>query len=428
MPAVPSSPLPAVLEDLGVLPLDPAVPADASGLASLAAALAAVPDPRCARGVRHDVLSMLVIAACATLAGSKSYAAIAQWASVLGAAVLAALGVGGVVPCESTLRRCLQAVDPDQLDAALSAWLAARVRAAPVAVDSNGMDVPIAEQRRVLNVDGKSVRGSAPRADRAQRAVAARGGGRVHLVAAREVATGAVVGQVASEQQKGRGGEPAAARALVTDLAAAGLLAGAVLTADAAHTQIATAATLSAEGGHYLLPVKANQPTLLARCKKLAWGQVTVGDTTTCRGHGRTETRTIKVLGLDPCPDGRGPFFPGAAQVIKLIRTRAPLRGAARRQTVYAITSLGHDQAHPGLLGDWLRQHWGIENSLHWVRDVTFDEDRSQVRTGAGPRNLAALRNLAISALRLTGWDNIAAGLRDHAHRPLLPLTTYGLT
>ena len=401
--------------------------ADASELASLAVALAAVSDPRARRGVRHGVLSVLVIAACATLAGSKSYAAIAQWAGVLGSAVLAALGVGGAVPCESTLRRCLQAVDPDELDAALSRWLAARVRAAPTPVDVNGMDVPIAEQRRVLNVDGKTVRGSAARTTPDQRQVAARGGGRVHLVAARDSATGAIAGQVGCQRAKGKGGESAAARVLVAELAGAGLLSDAVITADAAHTQTATVAALAAGGGHYLLPVKGNQPTLLARCKHLAWGQVSVGARTTSRGHGRIETRTIKVLALDPSPDGRGPFFPGAQQVIKLIRARAPLRGAATRQTTYAITSLGYHQAHPALLAEWLRAHWGIE-AVHWVRDVTFDEDRSQVRTGAGPRNLAALRNLAISALRLGGTTNIAAGLREHAHRPLLPLTTYGLT
>lgn len=95
---------------------------------------------------------------------------------------------------------------------------------------------------------------------------------------------------------------------------------------------------------------------------------------------------------------------------------------------MYAITSAGHDQAHPALLATWLQAHWGIENAVHWVRDVTFDEDRSQIRTACGPRNLATLRNLAISALRLAGWTNIAAGLRAHAHHPLQPLTTYGLT
>ena len=209
----------------------------------------------------------------------------------------------------------------------------------------------------------------------------------MHLVAARDSATGAIAGQVGCQRAKGKGGESAAARVLVAELAGAGLLSDAVITADAAHTQTATVAALAAGGGHYLLPVKGNQPTLLARCKHLAWGQVSVGARTTSRGHGRIETRTIKVLALDPSPDGRGPFFPGAQQVIKLIRARAPLRGAATRQTTYAITSLGYHQAHPALLAEWLRAHWGIEAGTGCA--MSPDEDGSQVRTGAGPRNLA---------------------------------------
>src|SRR3954471_22712950 len=73
------------------------------------------------------------------------------------------------------------------------------------------------------------------------------------------------------------------------------------------------------------------------------------------------------------------------------------------------------------------RGHWSIQNGLHWVRDVVFAEDSSQVRTAHGPINLAALRTLAINALRLTGHTNIAAGLRQHARTPLLPLATLGL-
>ena len=102
-------------------------------------------------------------------------------------------------------------------------------------------------------------------------------------------------------------------------------------------------------------------------------------------------------------------------------------------QTVYAITSLDARAADPAMLACWVRGHWAIEARLHWVRDVTFGEDHSQVRTGhgptnLGPTNLAALRTLAINALRLTGHANIAAGLREHARTPLLPLVTLGLT
>jgi Transposase DDE domain len=82
---------------------------------------------------------------------------------------------------------------------------------------------------------------------------------------------------------------------------------------------------------------------------------------------------------------------------------------------VYAITSLAHAQASPARLADLLRGHWSIENGLHWVREVTFAEDHSQLRTGSGPQVMASLRNLAIGTLCRVGPVNLAAALRHHA-------------
>jgi hypothetical protein len=95
---------------------------------------------------------------------------------------------------------------------------------------------------------------------------------------------------------------------------------------------------------------------------------------------------------------------------------------------VYAITSLAFAQARPARLADLLRGHWAIENGLHWVRDVTFAEDASQLRTGAGPQVMACLRNLAIGALSHAGPINLAAALRQHARDPTRPLITLGIT
>ncbi len=91
-------------------------------------------------------------------------------------------------------------------------------------------------------------------------------------------------------------------------------------------------------------------------------------------------------------------------------------------ETIYAITDLAPHQARPDELAAWIRGHWQIENALHWVRDVTFTEDLSQVRTGADPQVMASLRNLVISLHRLAGATNIAKALRHQgrdAHRPL---------
>jgi predicted transposase YbfD/YdcC len=133
------------------------------------------------------------------------------------------------------------------------------------------------------------------------------------------------------------------------------------------------------------------------------------------------------VIDLEGSSDGHGEFFSGARQAIKVVRRRRNRRGRWSVQTVYAITSLDARAADPAQLACWVRGHWRIEAGLHWMRDVVFGEDHSQVRTAHGPANLAVLRTLAIHALRLSGHSNVAAGLRKHARTPLLPLATLGL-
>ena len=105
---------------------------------------------------------------------------------------------------------------------------------------------------------------------------------------------------------------------------------------------------------------------------------------------------------------------------------RRRLKGGSKwsAETCYAVTSLRPGQASAGELAAIVRGHWAIEDRLHWVRDMDWDEDRSQVRTASGPRVMAALRNLAITILRLAGATSIAAALRYHARRPGRPLRT----
>jgi predicted transposase YbfD/YdcC len=196
------------------------------------------------------------------------------------------------------------------------------------------------------------------------------------------------------------------------------------VTADALHTQRAHADWLvTAEHAHDLLVVKGNQPTLLARCQRLPWHRVPVLDRTRDRGHGRVERRILKVVSV------RGFGFPHVAQVIQVTRK---VRDLGTRSwstvTVYAITSLAHHQASPARLADLLRGHWQVENGLHWVRDATFAEDASRVRTGTAPQVMACLRNLVIGALCRAGPVNIAAALRHHSRDPRRPLATLGIT
>jgi predicted transposase YbfD/YdcC len=150
--------------------------------------------------------------------------------------------------------------------------------------------------------------------------------------------------------------------------------------------------------------VKRNQPRLFAQLAALPWCQVSVAHHSRERGHGRAEQRTLKVTAV-----AAGLAFPHAAQAIQVVRRRRR-RGTKKwsRETIYAITSLTATQASPAGLAAIIRGHWMIEDRLHWVRDMDFDEDRSQIRTASAPQVMAALRNLAITILRLAGHASIA--------------------
>jgi len=385
MPAASSSPIDPAIGQL----IAAAQCADGEG-GRLLPVLAAVPDPRARRGVRHRLAAILGLALCAVLAGARSFTAIAEWAADADQATRDALGIIGVVPSESTFRRTLQAMDADALDEAAGGWAQQRT-------------APAAGARRAVAVDGKTLRGSG----------VADGPGR-HLLAALDHEHGVVLGQADVEAKTNE-------IPMFSTLLDRIDLAGAVVTADALHAQRSHAGYLVTQrGAHYLLTVKRNQPSLHAQLAALPWRHVPVAHQAREKGHGRAERRTMKTTAV-----AAGLAFPHAAQAIQIVRRRRPLAGTKRTaETVYAITSLTVIQARPGQLARYARGHWGIEDRLHWVRDVTYDEDRSQVRTGNGPRVMASLRNLAIAILRLTGYTSIAAALRYHARQPGRPLQT----
>ena len=191
-------------------------------------------------------------------------------------------------------------------------------------------------------------------------------------------------------------------------------LAGTVVTADALQTHSEAADFLvTVKQAHYLFTIKANQPTLLDRCKRLAWNNVPVLDRTRDQAHGRVAIRTLKAVSVR----GLG-GFPHAAQVLQVTRKVRDLGTRSWRTTViYAVTSLAHTQASPARLADLLRGHWAIE-ALHHIRDTTFAEDAAQLRTGAAPNVMATLRNLVIGTLSRAGPVNLAAALRFHSRNP----------
>jgi predicted transposase YbfD/YdcC len=335
--------------------------------------LSQVPDPRKRRGRRHALAGLLAVGIAAVIAGSKSFAAIGQWAGDAGPDVLTALGAARGPADESTYRRAFALVSADVLDRVLGAWLWTRAARAG--------------DRLVIAIDGKTVRGARGKAGKAP-----------HLVAALAHGIGAVLGQVAVDEKSN---EIPAVRELLKTFAD---LAGAVLTIDAMHTQHDTAQLVLGRGADYVMTVKANMPTLYKQLRKLPWARIP-SVSSVSKDHGRRARRTIKVA-LAPAWTG----FAGAAQVAQLRRT-VTKKGKKTVEVVYLITS--DRSASPETLAAWVRRHWHIENKLHWVRDVTYQEDKSLVRTGNAPRVMASLRSLAISILRLDGHANIAeANLR----------------
>ncbi|RLP68036.1 ISAs1 family transposase [Mycetocola reblochoni] len=349
-----------------------------------------MPDPRDPRGVRYPLAGVLAVAVCAVLAGARSFAAIGEWALDLDAVHLDRLGLDRA-PVESTMRKLFARIDAAALDAALAVFTWCRIRQI--------------QGRRVIAIDGKTIRGARTTTSTAP-----------HLIAALDHATGVVVGQHAVAAKSN---EIPAVRDLLAGFDAADLH-GCVITLDAMHPQNDTAQAIIDAGADYVFTVKANRPTLLAALRTLPWKSVPRGSQSTQHGHGRRATRTIKVIEVPTLPSW--PEFTGAAQIAQLRRTTTKL-GKKTVEVVYLITSAAHHDATPADLAAWVQGHWAIENKLHWVRDVTYDEDRSQIRTGTTPHVMATLRNTAISILRLTGRDSIATALRHHARNPEAAIT-----
>jgi predicted transposase YbfD/YdcC len=405
MPAAPASPIPAGLGQLAGRD-----PACLDELPDLLARLSRLPDPRRRRGRRHPLPYVLAVAACAVLARAKSLTAIAEWAADASDRLLFCCGAAlrdpdrpCRAPSEATVRRVLQRIDGDAFDATIGGWLTARAAASRAAEqDKHPPSRPV---RAAVAVDGKSLRG-AIRAD----------GHRVHLISALR-GDGIVLAQ---REVDAKSNEITAFRPLLEPLD----LTGAVVTFDALLTQTDHAKFLVEEkAAHYIAVLKANHPTLHALVKDLPWKEVPLMDRTRTAAHGRDEIRRLKAVTVPGLP------FPHAAQALQIVRRRRTVRtGKVSLARVYEVSSLTVHQATAADLAERVRGHWAIENREHHVRDVTFGEDASRVRTGSAPRAMASLRNLAIGALRLAGRDNIAESLRHHGRDMTRPPAALGFT
>jgi len=256
-----------------------------------------------------------------------------------------------------------------------------------------------------LALDGKVMRGAAKA-----------GTAEPHLVAAVDQATGVVLAQRAVQAKRGE----STAFAPVLDTLE---ITGRIVTADALHTQREHARYLHERGAFSLFPVKANQPHLFAAIDRLDWQNTPIAHTVTEKVGGRTEQRDLYVL---PAPTDLP--FAHAAQVL-LIERYVTGRGEVKTpcSAELAVTSVPWHLADPVFLADLVRGQWAVE-TVHMIRDVTYREDASRVRTGQIPRVMAALRNTAISIIALMGWRGVTAANDHYRDHPEHALQALGLT
>jgi predicted transposase YbfD/YdcC len=363
-------------------------------LQELTAAFATIPDHRGRRGRRYPLPLLLTIAVLAKLAGYSQLREIADWARLRQAELTALLGFPrATLPHPTTWSRVFaQACDPADVDHVLHTFLT-RPRRSP----RPGRQVR-------LSLDGKTLAGTIPLGQTAG----------VHLVAAYFPAAGVVAAQLAV---------PAKANELTVapTVLQAVPLAGCVVTGDAMFAQRTLSAQIVAAGGDYLWTVKKNQRELY---DDITWlfaplrpderaSDVDFRATETVdKGHGRLEERVLRVSSLLKGYSR----WPGLEQVVEVTSRVTDGRGRTTIRVRYGVTSLSAAAASPARLLALVRGHWQQENGLHYRRDVTLGEDRSQVRMGRAPQVLASLNNLVIGLATRHKQPNLAAWQRQLAY------------
>jgi predicted transposase YbfD/YdcC len=350
-----------------------------------------VADPRKARGIRHRLATVLTAMVFAVLAGAKTYREIGDRAADLPAVLLEPAGArrcGSAevlrAPSGSTIRRLAEAIDAEAADLLVCRWLAER--AAKLAIVRADQDTCIDGMFGVA-VDGKTVRNSGTGRPEAN----------VKLFSAMLHDEAIVISQV---RVPAATTEITQVKALLDPIDLTG---GAVVTGDAAHTQHTTAQYILDRKADYVLTVKGNQPGLLHAVKAgMFTGAIHGYHLEEDRSHGRSVRRETWTGPAETVA------FPGVAQIFRIRREVCDLAGQMLSvDIVHGVTSLSADRATATGVAARVRRHRGIENKLHWVRDVVFDEDHQHAYLGASAHTTGIMHNLAISLLQLAGVTEI---------------------
>lgn len=355
----------------------------------MALVFAQIKDPRVARTRVHVLTDILIIGILSVIAGGNGWEDMENYGVSKGEWLEQFLALPGGIPSADTFRRVFERINPKVFEQCFRRWIESIIEIAGA---------------QVIPIDGKTLKGSY---DREQ------GKSALHLVSAWSSEYRLVLGQV---KVADKSNEITAIPALLELLD----IAGCIITIDAMGTQTAIASQIFHAQADYILALKQNHPTLYGQVKNWFEQQLSHGfegtlhsyDQRVERGHHRTEKRSCWCVPLSQLPTlHHQNDWVGLQCVVMVVRVRH-LWNKTTREVQFYLTSLSCNAER---VAQAIRLHWGIENSLHWTLDVTWNEDACRVRTGHGPQNLALLRRLALNALNLE--QSYKRSNRQKSHR-----------
>jgi len=344
---------------------------ETEGRLRLADVFVSIHDPRQLAKVEHDLVELLVVAVNAVLVGADTFVEIELWAKEKLDWLRGYLRLTHGIPSHDTFGRLFGLIDADQFEAAFRRWVSSILPALGA---------------EIVAIDGKTSR---------------RSGGvdatALHLVSAFAAGAGLVLGQRATAEKSN---EIKAIPELLSTLS----LAGCTVTIDAMGTQTAIAAAIQERGADYVLAVKDNQPKLAESIEDFWRGfrdhPAVHTPHSFCesveKGHGRIETRRCYVFDQLDCLY-KPQQWPGLRSFVVLESERQIGDKTTREQRVY-ISSLAADAQK---ISHAIRSHWAVENRLHWVMDVSLNDDQMRARTKAAAHNLAIVRHITVNLIRL---------------------------
>jgi predicted transposase YbfD/YdcC len=351
-------------------------------------------DPRDERGKDHRLLDIVAIAICAVICGAESWVDIELYGQSKQEWLGTFLSLNNGIPSHDTFARVFARLDPEQMQSCFISWIRA------ISQLSAG---------EVIAIDGKTVRHSYDRAN---------GKEAIHMVSAWASANRLVLGQRKVDEKSN---EITAIPQLLQVLA----MKGCIVTIDAMGTQKEIASVIIDKGADYVLALKGNQgglfedvQWLFEQAQATQFQEVAHDFAQTLdKGHGRIETRRCWTLSESELDYLIQKSQWKGLQTVVMLQSERRINGQVRTEARYYISSLA---SHAAKIAAAIRTHWTVENHLHWVLDVSFDEDACRIRKDHAPQNLSLLRHIALNLLgqdkstkvgiaakrKKAGWDD----------------------